>query len=562
MILTPAPPPPSSAALEVVESHKNNITRISPSSIPRIYEWESQRRQSDLARHQIPSWIVDYMQWHNQQRSQWDHNRTNRSGEHHHDDVDSDEEEDKENNYHSAHYLVLRCLDPSIDHHCGGLSDRLKPIPLLIRLAAQSHRMFFIHWTHPTLLTNFLIPPRRSHDHCHSMYHRNHISLSSSSSINSTTTMKATATAATSSCEEEHYLDWTAPSWLVSKLDGHDSTDSRLYTRIPSLVKGVFRNDTRLVLARLQDQHGGSSIYNMLEASRSSLSTYFNLTSTTTTTTTITTTTTTTPLKNVENNNSSSTTTTTSLPRAYRSVYGVLFRLLFTPSFEVAKRIDSAMQQVHLVPDQYVATHLRTQYGRHPLLDAQIRAVSGNAVQCASTLFTSSNQTTIIFLSDSVLARKYIQHSYIPPTKRTQNHHHLHIRDRRNERIGTIVSENRNNATWNTYQHHNHRFHVNVSSKPLVAALPVTLNEPSIAIHLDDTSSVMKTMMMLESPQIIIDQYYPIFVDMFLMSYASAVAHAQGGFGRLGVLLSYNPHHFISYFTGGQWVYCHWHDPP
>ena len=38
-----------------------------------------------------------------------------------------------------------------------------------------------------------------------------------------------------------------------------------------------------------------------------------------------------------------------------------------------------------------------------------------------------------------------------------------------------------------------------------------------------------------------VSAFYVIFVDLFLMSYASCVVYGAGGFGRLGSLVSYRP---------------------
>jgi len=54
-------------------------------------------------------------------------------------------------------YLILYC--PRIGG-CAGASDRLQPVPLYLRLAHLTNRLFFIHWEHPYPLEEFLIPAR------------------------------------------------------------------------------------------------------------------------------------------------------------------------------------------------------------------------------------------------------------------------------------------------------------------------------------------------------------------------------------------------------------------
>jgi hypothetical protein len=86
----------------------------------------------------IPTWLQDYMAWH------------------HHVVTTELRPETK----HRYNYLVLRCY--SFDERCGGVSDRLKPVPLLLLAASQSKRIFFIHWyKRPCALEEFLQPPPR-----------------------------------------------------------------------------------------------------------------------------------------------------------------------------------------------------------------------------------------------------------------------------------------------------------------------------------------------------------------------------------------------------------------
>ncbi|KAG7338331.1 hypothetical protein IV203_028622 [Nitzschia inconspicua] len=84
----------------------------------------------------IPSWLQEYMEWHHGILTHELTNATKRD----------------------YNYLVLRCY--SFDERCGGVSDRLKPVPLILLAAAKSQRMLFIHWyQRPYPLEEFLLPP-------------------------------------------------------------------------------------------------------------------------------------------------------------------------------------------------------------------------------------------------------------------------------------------------------------------------------------------------------------------------------------------------------------------
>lgn len=58
--------------------------------------------------------------------------------------------------YHEKRkYLIIRCLR---GQRCGGLSDRIKPMPVFVALAAHTRRILMIRWTKPAPLEEFLVP--------------------------------------------------------------------------------------------------------------------------------------------------------------------------------------------------------------------------------------------------------------------------------------------------------------------------------------------------------------------------------------------------------------------
>jgi hypothetical protein len=83
----------------------------------------------------IPPWMKRYFAWHEKQRSSL-----------------------TSENWRSKRYLVLRCL--STDAKCGGASDRLNALPYLLMLANQTNRLFFMTWSRPAPLEEFLVPPK------------------------------------------------------------------------------------------------------------------------------------------------------------------------------------------------------------------------------------------------------------------------------------------------------------------------------------------------------------------------------------------------------------------
>ena len=81
----------------------------------------------------LPPWYHDYVDWH--------HNTL---------------EQLNETNWSDYQYVLLRCVQG--DDKCYGTSDRLKMVPVMLLMAAQTRRLFFIHWSRPARLEEFLIP--------------------------------------------------------------------------------------------------------------------------------------------------------------------------------------------------------------------------------------------------------------------------------------------------------------------------------------------------------------------------------------------------------------------
>ena len=86
--------------------------------------------------HKMPQWMLDYFDWHQEQRSlmtkdNWD------SG--------------------TFQYLIMRCLNR--DPICGGTSDRLSSIPFQLLMGYEHKRILLIYWERPFPLEEFLLPP-------------------------------------------------------------------------------------------------------------------------------------------------------------------------------------------------------------------------------------------------------------------------------------------------------------------------------------------------------------------------------------------------------------------
>ena len=76
----------------------------------------------------IPSWMKDYFKWHHETRST----------------LTPDRWKDPATR---PKLLILQCLQSN--RKCGGLADRLKPLPLLLLGAHRTQRLFFVRWSRP-----------------------------------------------------------------------------------------------------------------------------------------------------------------------------------------------------------------------------------------------------------------------------------------------------------------------------------------------------------------------------------------------------------------------------
>ena len=144
----------------------------------------------------LPNWMKEFFAWQTQERKSLNHD-----------------------NWQDHQYLVLRCYKE--DEKCGGLSDRLKPVPLLVYAAAKSKRLLFIDWSRPYELQEFLIPP-------------------------------------------VHGFDWTLPAWLRTNLLGPDLTRQTV-TSAAKLIDSAKVEKFQAIFSHLHDTFGGSHQYDEKE---------------------------------------------------------------------------------------------------------------------------------------------------------------------------------------------------------------------------------------------------------------------------------------------------------
>ena len=184
-------------------------------------------------------------------------------------------------------------------------------------------------------------------------------------------------------------------------------------------------------------------------------------------------------------------------------IYHEIFHLLFTPSPDLTKRVQSTMTTLGLVPKHYSSIHLRVKYPNKDINEdtftfqqhkSKIVQWATNAVNCAAELHPNS---TIYVSSDS------------------------------NDTVGYLLEESQfakhymNVTTTKQKQQHDNDTH----SPPLVVKLVSRdysyENEHIAFSNVKDPSG-----------------YMSVFEDLIIMGLGKCVAHGLGGYGRLGAALS------------------------
>eukprot|EP00980_Cylindrotheca_fusiformis_P030190 scaffold24525_cov162-Cylindrotheca_fusiformis.AAC.7 len=139
----------------------------------------------------LPQWMQAYFSWHSEQRSAL-----------------------SPENWKDRRYLILSCRRRN---QCGGLSDRLKPLPFFILIANRTNRLFMIHWDKPAALEEFLVP---------------------------------------------NQANWSVPDWMIQKINDNE-VDSKNQRGTTALIK-LKHESPVAVFTQVQDFHGGSFVYDEL----------------------------------------------------------------------------------------------------------------------------------------------------------------------------------------------------------------------------------------------------------------------------------------------------------
>ena len=179
-----------------------------------------------------------------------------------------------------------------------------------------------------------------------------------------------------------------------------------------------------------------------------------------------------------------------------------LFLALFRPLPALLHMIETTMNSLHLVPNQFVVTHIRALYPGHPYDTSRnvsdLEPSVWNAVDCASYTFPGAP----VFIASDTLASKQVAQEY-------------------GRRLHGQNQEKNETKEQNNYP-------IVVSDLDMVA---------------DPTNSTMVDPLHMDYTQVGAhdpSEYFGIFADLFIMSQSRCVAFGGGGFGRFGSLASFN----------------------
>jgi len=112
-------------------------------------------------------------------------------------------------------FMIVRCF--TFDRKCGGLADRLLPLPYLLQVAYSTSRILLIHFERPAPLQHYLLPPQGG-------------------------------------------MDWRIPDWLLPAFNF--SVHSRRYKAVTNLEWHAHNPNETIIQTIFQAYHYGSIPYN------------------------------------------------------------------------------------------------------------------------------------------------------------------------------------------------------------------------------------------------------------------------------------------------------------
>jgi len=182
----------------------------------------------------------------------------------------------------------------------------------------------------------------------------------------------------------------------------------------------------------------------------------------------------------------------------FEAVFSRVWKVVFTPALPIQAILKSSLTNFGLVPNQYVASHLRALYAVDTRETELIQRFTENALACATQIFPG---VPIFFASDSMVA---LQHA------RESNEKEIH------------------EDAFST------KLRVVTASETITPPASPESNE--IGSNSSASTSVSEPWH-LDSFLGPVEKFYDTFVDLYLLGMAGCVTYNKGGYGHWGMLI-------------------------
>lgn len=255
----------------------------------------------------------------------------------------------------------------------GGMTDRVRPFPVMLRIAAENNRVLLIRWERPYPLEEYLLPPL------------------------------------VGGC------NWSVPSLLVPN-NNDDRQNQRMSLPVPltdmeRIYKAAHATDQHVVTTNYQSWNYGELFYKDLlkkDAAKLTAAAPGGVV----------------VVNNINNSNNTIVEEEPDLITLYRDIWKVMFR----PSPPVEKKIYRNLNALQLVPGEFATVHIRALYAVKERSAHDILGIVTNALNCVSTLRPGG---PFFVASDSLLAIQmamaYAEHHRVTLVTATHEREPLHI---------------------------------------------------------------------------------------------------------------------------------------
>lgn len=530
--------------------------------------------------HKIPSYMIDYFEWHGQQIQKIqqydtaDDTDANADADNNNTDTDTDLNSSFLSNYR---FLILRCASSSVSSsvsekdkegnssnnnrddmvvvpdRCGGLSDRLKSFPLFILYAAVTNRLLFFYWDddRPANIEQFLIP-----------------------------------------ADTSLFWNWTVPEVLkktiYKNINKNNTKNKHRHSRVyfdglQNHIKTMKQmKDDTIWLIEGNDHTGGATRYKYF------IDTNTTFASTKTNATGITSSdysnfyhdlfhATFRPSQGVANILNAYFRDPPSPPTSPTSTESVVSNTATTTMTKMKHVLSKSWLPVPLQHNNYVVVQYRAKYPLEPYRETNNRTIlqettlhaincaqsrmigSGSSSSTATSSLTnnysnsnnsgnSSNSNNIYMTSDTALAVE-VAHNMFPYSNFNNNDNN---KDRQKSSSSSLSSSVN---VWSYLDLLSYGIIENIDDNTNITTTTTTTTTT--------TPAIQQTITLAEDPPHINfmvtnedTDFYVVFVDLFLMSYARCVYYGAGGFGRWGSLVSYHPKCGIPYTINHGTLVC------